>query len=504
MGIRTGKQFIEGLKNRPRDVWVRGERVDDVTTHPAFKGAVEQLAALYDTQHDPELQDKVTYVVPETGERAGLAFMPAKSAADLRKRREAYRIWAETNFGLMGRSPDFMNVTLLAFWEARHDFAKGGQKFADNIVKYYEYIRDNDLFLSHALITPQNDRSKQSSEQASMHLRVVKETNEGIYVSGARMIATLGPVSDEMIMYNLPQFKAGDEDHALIFAVPTDVKGMRQISRDPYYVEAHESYDHPLSTRFEENDSLLIFDNVFVPWDRVFCYRQVELSNQLYTHTGVRNHTAHQTNTRALIKMQFSVGLAIAVAKSIKADQFLHVQQMLGELLGYIEQVKSALVRSEYESEPTEVGTVRPSLAPLQAIRTMLPTAYPRVIEVLQTIGAGGFMLMPSGADFRAPELSDDLALYYQGAGGMPSVERVKLFKLAWDLAGEAFGQRLVQYERYYAGDPVRNLALNYLSNRNPDMQRLVDKALALAGDPNAPATVAEPTNNELATEVNS
>ncbi|MCX4163596.1 MULTISPECIES: 4-hydroxyphenylacetate 3-hydroxylase family protein [Paraburkholderia] len=498
MGIRTGKQFIEGLKSRPRDVWVRGERVEDVTTHPAFRAAVEQLAALYDTQHAPELQDRLTYVVPETGERAGLAFMPAKSAADLRRRREAYRIWAETNFGLMGRSPDFLNVTLLAFWEARHDFARGGQKYADNIVKYYEYIRDNDLFLSHALITPQNDRSKQSSEQAGMHLRVVKETDDGIYVSGARMIATLGPVSDELIMYNLPQFKAGDEDHAIVFAVPTDVAGLRQISRDPYHVEGHESYDHPLSTRFEENDSLLIFHDVFVPWERVFCYRQVELSNQLHTHTTVRNHTAHQTNTRALVKMQFSVGVAIAVAKSIKADQFLHVQQMLGELLGYVEQVKSALVRSEYESELTEVGTVRPSLAPLQAIRAMLSTAYPRVIEVLQTIGAGGLMLMPSAADFRAPELSDDLALYYQGAGGMPSIERVKLFKLAWDLAGEAFGQRLVQYERYYAGDPVRNLALNYLSNRDPDMQRLVDKALELAGDPGGIVPVAEQSTADL------
>src|SRR5260370_10990 len=397
MGIRTGKQFIEGLKKRPRDVWVRGERVDDVTTHPPFTGAVEQLAALYDTQHDPELQDKVTYVVPETGERAGLAFMPAKSASDLRKRREAYRIWAETNFGLMGRSPDFMNVTLLAFWEARHDFAKGGQKFADNIVKYYEYIRDNDLFLSHALITPQNDRSKQSSEQASMHLRVVKETDSGIYVSGARMIATLGPVSDEMIMYNLPQFKAGDEDHALIFAVPTDIEGLRQIAREPYYVEGRESYDHPLSTRFEENDSLMIFDNVFVPWARVFCYRQVELSNQLYFETALRNQTAHQTNTRALVKMQFSVGLAIAIAKSIKADQFLHVQQMLGELIGYVEHIKSALVRSEYEAEPSDVGTVRPALEPLQALRTMLPYAYPRVVEVLQTIAAGGFVLVATG-----------------------------------------------------------------------------------------------------------
>lgn len=484
MGIRTGAQFIEGLKKRGRDVWVNGELVSDVTTHPAFSGAVKQLASLYDMQHDPELQEKLSYLVPETGERAARSFQPAHSVDDLKKRREAYRIWAETNFGLMGRSPDFMNVTLLALWEARGMFAEGGQRFADNIVKYYEYIRDNDLFLSHALVSPQNDRTKQSSEQANMHLRVVRETEEGIYVSGARMIATLGPVSDEMFMYNLPTFKAGDEDHALVFAVPTHVKGLRQISRDPYYVDGHTSFDHPLSTRFEENDSLLIFKDVFVPWERVFCYRNIDLSNRLYVQSGIRNHTAHQTNTRALIKMQFSAGLAAAVARSIKADQFLHVQQMLGECLGYIEQVKSALVRSEVEAQQTQVGTFQPCLAPLQAIRTLLPTAYPRVIEVLQTIGAGGFMLMPSGADFEAPEIAEDLHTYYQGADGMPSVERVKLFKLAWDLAGEAFGQRLLQYERYYAGDPVRNLALNYLSNKDPNPQRLVDSALKLAGPP--------------------
>jgi anthranilate 3-monooxygenase (FAD)/4-hydroxyphenylacetate 3-monooxygenase len=484
MGIRNGAQFIERLKSHPRDVWVKGERVDDVTEHPAFKGAVQQLAHLYDMQHDPALTDRLTYVVPETGERAGRAFAPAKSVDDLRQRREAYRLWAEENFGLMGRSPDFLNVTLLAYWEMRDLVAQGGQRYADNVIKYYEYVRDNDLFLSHALITPQNDRSKQSSEQADMHLRVVRETDAGIYVSGARMIATLGPVSDEMLIYNPQQFKPGDEDHAIWFAVPTDAPGLRQISREPYFVPGHSSYDHPLSTRFEENDSLLIFKDVFIPWERVFCYRNVELSNRLYTATGIRNQTAHQTNTRALVKMQFAVGVAVAVARSIKADQFLHVQQMLGECLGYIEILKSAIVRSEVEAEPTAVGTVQPSLAPAQAIRTWLPFVYPRVIEVLQIIGAGGFMLMPSGADFGAPEIANDIHTYYAGAGGMASKDRIRLFKLAWDLAGEAFGQRALQYERYYAADPVRNLAGNYLASKDSNPQRLVDKALALAGEP--------------------
>ncbi|GEO86936.1 hypothetical protein GCM10007920_31250 [Ciceribacter naphthalenivorans] len=387
-------------------------------------------------------------------------------------------------FGLMGRSPDFLNVTLLALWEARDVLARGGQRYADNIEKYYKYVRDNDLFLSHALITPQNDRSKQSSEQAHLHMRVVKETDEGIYVSGARMIATLGPVSDEMLMFSLPGLKPGDEDHALMFAVPTGIKGLRQICREPYALSGDRtSFDHPLSSRFEENDSLLIFDNVLVPWDRVFCYRDVQLSNSIYPDTALRNHTAHQTNTRALIKMQFAVGVAIQIARAIKADQFLHVQQMLGECLNSVEILKSGLVRSEVEFEKTAVGTVRTSLAPLQTLRTFLPKAYPKVIETIQTIAAGGFMMMPTGRDFTVPELKEDMSRYYQGAG-MSSVDRVRLFKLAWDLAGEAFGTRALQYERYYAGDPVRTMAGNYLSVDDRDMTRLVDAALALAGDP--------------------
>src|SRR3984893_12720596 len=401
MTIRDGRQFVARLREHPRDVWVEGERVADVTAHPAFTRSVEQLARLYDMQLDPALQDTLTYLVPETGERAGSAFMPARSIADLAKRREAYRACAEATFGLMGRSPDFLNVTLLAFAEAKHVFARGGAQYGRNIERYYEYVRDNDLFLSHALVTPQNDRSQSSAGQAdsSMHLKVVRETSEGIIVSGARMLAPLGPVSDEIIMYNLPTFRPGDEDHAIMFAVPTDVTGLRQICRTPYDRANQPAFDHPLASRFEESDALLIFDNVLVPWERVFAYRDVALCNAIYPDSALRNHTAHQTNTRALVKLQFAVGLAIAVARAIRADQFLHVQQMLGECLGVIEIVKSALIRSEVEHETMPTGHVRAALAPLQALRAFLPTAYPRVIEVLQTIGAAGRLMMASGAD---------------------------------------------------------------------------------------------------------
>jgi anthranilate 3-monooxygenase (FAD)/4-hydroxyphenylacetate 3-monooxygenase len=485
MPVRDGQKFVTRLHEHPRDVWIEGERVTDVTVHPAFRRSVEQLARLYDMQFDSTTQEALTYVVPETGQRAGAAFMPARSVADLVKRRNAYRVWAEATFGLMGRSPDFLNVTLLAFAEARDVFARGGEQFGRNIAHYYEYIRDSDLFLSHALITPQNDRSRTSSAQvdSSLHLKVMRETAAGIIVSGARMLATLGPVSDEMIIYNLPTFRPGDEDHAIMFAVPTDVKGLRQICRTPYDRAEQSRFDHPLASRFEESDTLLIFDEVLVPWDRVFAYRDVALCNAIYPDSALRHHTAHQTNTRALVKIQFAVGLAIAVARAIKADQFLHVQQMLGECLGYIEIIKSALSRSEQEHETAPSGHVRAALPPLQAMRAFLPTAYPRVIEVLQTIAAGGLMMLPSGADFATPEIAADVARFYQGAA-TPSLDRVTLFKLAWDLAGDAFGSRQLQYERYYAGDPVRILAGNYLSCDDEELMALVDKAKALAGNP--------------------
>lgn len=486
MGIRTGQQYVEGLKARPREVWLRGERVNDVTTHPAFRAQVQSIARLYDLQHDSRHADTLTYQSPTTGKRVGTAFMVARSVQDLRKRRDAFRLFAEATFGMMGRSPDFLNTTLLAFAEARDVFDRLGTRFGDNITRYYEYVRENDLFLTHALITPQIDRSKTSFEQTDefLHMGVVRETADGLIVRGARMLATMGPTADEVIVYNLPGLKPGDERHAMMFAVPIDTKGVRLICREPFDEGASNSFDHPLASRFEEADALLVFDDVLVPWDRVFLHGNVTIANAMYLDTNLRNHTAHQTGTRGIVKLQTAIGVAIAVAEAVKASQFLHVQEMLGECIGSLELAKSCIVRAEVEFETTPAGGVRASLTPLQTLRGFLPRAYPRVIEVLQTIGAGGLLMMPTAADFASP-IAADVEKYYQGADGMAAKERIALYKLAWDLAGDAFGMRQMQYERYYAGDPVRIVAGNYLAYEGrAELRSMVDRALALAGDP--------------------
>lgn len=486
MGIRTGKQYLEGLRNRPREAWIRGERVHDVTTHPAFRKPAEHVAKLYDMQHDPQHRDTLTWRGGD--EVYGTAFLAPRSLADLQKRTGAFRLWAEASFGLLGRSPDFLNTTVMAFADAPQVFEKLGPRYRENVVRYYEHVRDNDLFLTHALVTPQTDRTRSAAEQASefLHMGVVKETDKGLIVRGARMLATHGPIADEVIVYNLPGLKAGDEAYAMAFAMPLDAPGVRMICREPFDEGARSSFDHPLASHFEEPDALLIFDDVLVPWERVFLHGNVALGNELYVSTALRNHTGHQTGVRAIAKMQIAVGVAMALTETVKANSFLHVQQMLGECLGYIELAKSCVSRAVYEHENTGTGTVRPSLPPLQALRGMMSTAYPRIIEVLQQVGAGGLLMMPTAADF-ASEVGPDVRRYYQGAQGLPAEDRVRLFKLAWDLAGDAFGMRAMQYERYYAGDPVRLLAGNYLSyGDRAQCDRLVQNALALSGSPQA------------------
>ena len=481
MPVRTGEQFVAGLKARPRDVWIGGEKVDDVTAHPAFRRPTARLAALFDLQHDPALGDRMTYASPATGDPVATAFMPARDSADLGKKHAAYRGIAEATLGMMGRSPDFMNCTLLAFAEGAEVFARGGARFGENMVRYYEFVRENDLFLTHALMSPQNDRSKASSAQAEadLHLGLVSESGEGIVVSGARMIATLGPVADEVLIYNIPGLPPEDARHALVFAVPIDAPGLRQICREPYDSGDRRAADHPLAANFEEPDSLMIFDDVLVPWDRVFVYNDAGIANAIFPDTSLRSYTAHQTSVRGLVKLEFAVGVVMALARAVRTDRFLHVQQMLGECVEAVEIVRACITRSEVHHEPTLAGSVRPEIAPLFVARTYLARTYPRVIEIMQTIGAGGLLAMPSMADLESP-IGPEIERYYQGADGMPGAERVALYKLAWDLCGEAFGMRQLQYERYYAADPVRNMAANYLNYDRSTCEALVEKALAL------------------------
>lgn len=480
MGIRTGADYIQALKSRKPEVWLKGKKVEDLVNEPVFKQPIQEIAKLYDMQHDPEYQNRITHICEETGERINNAFLVPKSAEDLKARSEVFEVFAKATFGLMGRTPDFLNVVVTSMASNSWFLDKYNPEWSKNIRNYYRYIRDNDLFLTHAIINPQNDRSKASHEQNDMftHLGTVEETAEGLVVRGAKMLATLAPITDEVIVYSFPGFQPGDERYALAFALPIDTPGLRILCREPMQDGKRSVFDHPLASRFEEMDAVLVFHDVVVPWDRVFLYNNVEAANLLYPKTGIAQQPAHQSGVRGWVKLAFATEVACKIADSIGVDNYLNVQHELGELVQSVETIRALLRVAEYEYEVTDSGEVMPAPVPLETIRGLLPKMYPRAIEVLQTIGAGGLLMSPTGADFENPELRGDFDKYYGGRAGVSGEERVRLFKLAWDLCGEAFGQRLLQYERYYTGDPIRKRAIFYNQYKRNHSFSMVDEAL--------------------------
>ena len=476
--IRTGDQYRDGLAD-DREVWIRGARVDDVTSHPALAYSVNSIASLYDLQHASPHQDVLTYRDDE-GELVPLSYLLPHSGDDLQRRGRAFKVAADATCGLMGRSPDFMNVALAAFAAAADFFGQNDPAYAENVRRYFDYCRANDLYLVHAAINPQTDRSKSSAEQADpfIHLGVVRETDEGIVVRGAKMIGTLVPIADELLVFPLPRYAPGDERYTTAFAIPVGTPGLRLVCREPFGQDLRSLADHPLA-RFDEIDATCIFDDVLVPWERVFLYGDVDRANALWDATLTRHHTGHQGIVRGVAKAELLVGIAIALARSAKTDAFLHVQEMLGELIGYLELARSAVLLAEQRATPSVWGTISPDIAPIQAIRYHFPRWCARMLEVIQILGGGSLLSIPAEADM--DEAAEHGVARFFGSGDDSSgQERMRLLKLAWDASGDSFGQRQQQYERYHSGDPVRLAALQYLAYDTSALDDVVARALAV------------------------
>ena len=228
----------------------------------------------------------MTYVSPTTGDRVGLSFIIPRTREDLEKRRAMMLNWARTTCGMMGRSPDFMNVTYAAWAGAADYFAQGEHgrpEFAENMRRYYEYIRENDLTLTHSLINLQRSRTVSGifNLQEGTALQVIRETDAGIVVRGARILATLGPLADEIGVYS-PRMARHAETHspfAVSFAIPCGTPGVHFLCRESFDL-GRSHFDHPLGSRFEEMDCVVFFDDVLVPWERVFLLGDVDLLNR--------------------------------------------------------------------------------------------------------------------------------------------------------------------------------------------------------------------------------
>ena len=465
MPVRSGAEFLAGLRDG-REVWLHGERVPDVTTHPLLGRCARTLAELYDLQHDPMLRSRLTYASPTTGDPVGLSFIQPRSVDDLVRRREMFRLWADHAHGMLGRSPDYMNAILAGCAMAADYFGRGGAEYAERLVAYYEWFRERDLCATHTFGTfrPNRARGEAQQEDPTVPLHIVGESAEGLVVSGARNMATLAPFADEMLVFPAPmKWQAGDADrYALAFAVPIATPGLRLLCRESFDY-GRPLADHPLAGRYEEMDCVAIFHEVVVPWERVFIKGDAVLCNGLFRETHAFDHGIHQFLVKDWVKAEFILGVAALVAEESGRAEVPVYQQMLGEIVDAVETLRAYIRAAEVEAITDAAGYVVPNPSILSTGRNYLRRLYPRLIEIVQVVGSSGLMATPTAADLAHPALAADIAKYYQGAA-LGGHERVRLFRLAWDLACSSFGGREVLYERFFAGDPATLLATRFLS----------------------------------------
>ena len=473
-GIRNGEQYLAGLRD-DRDVWIGGEKVKDVTIHPGLDRGAHTLASFLDKQFDPKLQDIITY--EEDGKRYATSLLIPKSRADIVKRGNAFYEWATWSNGMFGRTPDYKNASVMAFGSASEFLAQDRPEFAENMRNYYQFVRENDKVLTHTLVNPtfNHAQAKEGKYSDKVALQIVKETDSGIIVNGARLLATLGPHADEIEVFPSTLLKASEENipYAFAFAIPINTPGLRLICRDTYD-HGKSGFDAPLSSRFEEMDAVVTFNNVLVPWERVFMLQDPLLCNRAFAETNAVIHMMHQVVCGKLAKAEFLVGLLCAIAKATGKDKDMNVKGQIAEAMWITESVRAFRYSGEGQAHEDQWGNYIPLRRPLDTSRNLFPKMYPKLVEMVQLLGSSSLMATPSEADL-GNDIAADIGQYFQTVN-LDSKNRIALFRLAHDVAVSGFGSRQTLYERFFFGPQNVMASIYYdLYNKGDMMDRVTE-----------------------------
>lgn len=487
MPARTGDEFLKGLQSRGREVWLGNERVDDVVEHPSFSAAAHTLAEVYfDRQHAHA--DVCLIPDPETGEPINVSHMIPRSKADLQRRHLGLECISEATVGLMGRTPDYMNVTFAGFAGERGPWSGTDGRNAEgyaNLVAFQQQLAREDISLTHTLVHPNNDRMVDFRPDNPVRLHKVADTEHGIIVRGSRILSTLAPFADEMAVYpGLPYPPETPPEYALSFSIPMDTPGMIFLCRDSAAAPtATDRFDRPLSSRFDEQDAFVIFDDVEVPRNRLFIDSDLEIYGSVMGPTHWWANIMQQTTIRAVTKLEFAYALATRLAEATNDTTQITID-MLGEMAGYVEVARSSLLLAVEQAHDGGEGVWFPNGRPLHPMRAMLANWFPRVRDIIVAIGGHNLLATPSRAMLDDERLRPMIDGYMFGAPGFDAEYRASLFRMAWDFVGSELGARNDLYERNYLGSSKLNRAhghANYADRTRGN--RLVEEMLGRIAD---------------------
>lgn len=479
--LMTGETYLESL-NDGREIWFDGEKISSVAEHPAFRNAARSMARLYDALHDPDLQDDLT-TVDKFGHRTHCFFAPSYSSEDLKQSRKAIDIWQRINYGWMGRSPDYKAAFMAQLAEG-HEFYGD---YSDNALNWYKKFASQGLHLNHVLIDPPMNRAKSRSETKDLYVSLDKSDDNGMYVSGAKMVATGSALTHATfvgITGGVSQMmqKDRDEDLALVFIADMNAPGLKTISRPSYELNANSPFDAPLASRFDENDAVVVFENCFVPWENVLIFRDIDRVKNFQAGSGFFNRYNLQAAVRLCIKLEFCIGLLSKGTGASGTNGFRGVQAAIGEIVTMRDTIWAMTTAMVSDPEASIGNSVVPNLHTASACRIYMTNTWTTVREIFETFLAGApSFTISSVKDMHAPDLSNIIDTYYQGTN-LAGRERIKLFNLVWDALYSEFAGRHGLYERNYAGNKEQQRldALRWSTQRGnmDNYQQLVDQAM--------------------------
>jgi 4-hydroxyphenylacetate 3-monooxygenase len=449
----TGNEYLESLRDG-REIWMYGECVKDVTTHPAFRNAVRMVARLYDALHDPKQQDVLTTETDTgSGGRTHKFFRASRSAQELLAARDAIAAWARSTYGWLGRSPDYKGA-FLATLGGNYDFYA---PYQENALRIYRKAQERVLYFNHAIVNPPVDRNRPPDEVKDVYVHVEKETDAGLLVSGAKVVATGSALTHYNFIGQYSTLPLQKEEFAVVFILPMDTRGLKLLCRPSYEMTAAvmgSPFDYPLSSRLDENDAILVLDKVLIPWEDVLIYRDIEKATTFFPASGFTNRFTFHGATRLAVKLDFIAGLFLKAVECTGASQFRGVQAAVGEVLAWRSVFWGLTTAMATNPNPGPNGTVLPNVDYGLAYRALAPAVYPRIKQLIEETVASGLIYMNSNAvDFAVPELRPYLDKYLRGSNGYDAEGRTKVMKLLWDAIGTEFGGRHELYERNYAGN---------------------------------------------------
>ncbi len=470
---RTGEEYLKGLSDS-RSVWLGNEKVS-VTEHPALAGSLKGMAGYFDWQH--RFADDCLVDNPDADAVTNACLLLPRTAGDLDNRHRSFERIARYSYGMLGRTPDYVQAVLSGF-AARDDglVVDGDRRYAERIRAYHREVARKDLSLTHAIILPTIDKSASPLEGVNQDLpvKVVKRKTDSLIVDGARILATKAPFADEIFVYpGHPLPPDSPAEFVIVFAIPIATPGVHVMCRDHTGIDAPLT-DRPFSSRFDEQDAFIVFDNVEVPMERVFIDGNQYAYDKILTW-GWASNILQQTSIRAAIKLEFIYDMCVRISEITNSKRKPDVAAMLGELRTYSLLTRGALRAAEVDAYDHGNGAFFLNPGPIRAIKNLMPQWMLRANEIVVKLGSHNLLCTPASELLEDPEIGRLIERFLPGANDIDASERIRVFRTAWDLVGSALGSRGALYEMYYLASQATNFVLESKVAEKERSENLLD-----------------------------